>query len=377
MARADSTIRVNIIGDAQELSKAAGKAEKSIGGLGKAAVLGGAAIAGAFAAEQLVEFGQTALKEADRVGDAMGRIEASLGPDLSRAIIDRADDFSQFGASEGDMLELEARIIDIGTAAGVAAADLAPFAEQAAAIASQLALVTDIDAATWIDKIGKAAASGDMRSLRDLGIFLDDAAVNAQALIDTGKEFVEELTPMEIATARQTVVLGLLNDKYGDLFASADDLEGKQAELGAKFETLTGQIGSHIEGPLSDLLEITLTLIEKWELGIEVLGRLGVQFSQVLPPQIKTAADGLAAFLGILNDTIAGMNELIGLVTTGAGAGLTKGAGLFSGGPTSRGGKRASQSTTTVYVQGGSPEVIEQSVRRAVNGIARRSGVQE
>ena len=35
------------------------------------------------------------------------------------ALVEAADGFTELGLSEGDMLDLEARIIDIGTAAGI------------------------------------------------------------------------------------------------------------------------------------------------------------------------------------------------------------------------------------------------------------------
>lgn len=253
MARADSTIRVNIIGDAKSLTKAADKAEGSIKGMNSQLLKVGGIVAGAFVTREIIDFGQTALDEADRVGDATGRLEDQLG-NLSGPLVDAADEFARLGASEGDMLELEARITDIGIAAGISKGELADMADDAAATAAGLALITDEDADVWIDRIGKAAGGAE-KPLKDLGINLTDTEVAARALADTGKDSAEQLTENELAAARLELILEKLTPRLEEVNTGTGDLEQKQAELQARMETLTGKIGEHLEGPLNDLAE--------------------------------------------------------------------------------------------------------------------------
>ena len=359
MARADSTIRVNIIGDAKSLSKAADTAEGSVKGMNSQLVKVGGIVAGAFATREIIDFGQSALDEADRVADATGRLEKQLG-DLSGPLIDAADKFSDLGQSEGDMLDLEARVADIGTAAGIADDKLAPFAQSAAELAAKMALATDTEADVWIEKIGKAAGKGDARALRDLGIFLDDAAVNARALADTGKPTVDALTDQDKAAATSAIVLEKLAEMYGTVGEGAGDFEQKQAELQAKMETLTGKIGEHLEGPLNDLLDFNLTGIEGWELFAEAVAENEQQIRELLTP-LARAIDLLGAFVDLINT--------INSIDIGA---------AFEGFLGPQGGRntglniRSPDSKVTINVQGGSPEVVEQAVRDAVNRTGRR-----
>jgi hypothetical protein len=360
MPRADSTIRVNIIGDAKSLTKAADTAEGSVKGMNKQLLKVGGIVAGAFATREIIDFGQTALAEADRVGDAFDRIEAQLGPELAAGLRDRADDFHALGSSEGDMLELEARLIDIGTAAGIAADKLAPLAEDAAEVASAMALATDVPADEWIAKIGKAAASGDQRALRDLGINLDDAAVAARALQDSGKDLPEQLTEGELAAARQAIIIETLTARYGDVTTAGGDLESKQADIQAKFETLTGKIGEGLEGPLSDLLTWILQGIEGWEMFAGWLDKNADKVAELGTP-LGVVADWLGKIVGLLQEiNKIGLPSWLG---TGSGGTVTFGGGAGPRGP--------GISTTTVNVQGGSPEAIEQAVRKAIYTINR------
>jgi len=362
VARADSTIRVNIIGDAKSLGDASRDAEKSVGGIGKAAKVAGGLIAGAFAADAVLDFAQTALRESDRVGDATTRLEEQLGG-LAAPLIANAEHFAELGASAQDMLELEARLADLGTAAGIADAKLAPMAQSVAEGASALALLGDTDAATFVDLIGKAAG-GASKPLKELGISLTDAEVEARALADTGKDNADALTDGELAAARLTLIMEKLAPRIAAVTEGEADLEQKQSELQAKFETLTGKIGAALEGPLTDFLTWVLSGIE----GLGLLGQqtlaLGVFADTVLAP-LGRLADALRTVVDIASNAIGLLNQL-GAASAPRGMSQAQRSGSGGGGPGGSG--------VTVQVQGGSPEVIEQAVRDAVATINGRNG---
>lgn len=351
MPTGDSTIRVNIIGDAKSLTKATDTAESSVKGMNKKLVAAGGIIAGAFAVDAVLDFGQTALAEADRVADAAGRIEKQLGPELAKTLRDRADDFSAIGASEGDMLDLEARFIDIGTAAGIADENLGPLAEDASEVASAMALATDVDAATWLDLIAKAGG-GAKKPLKDLGIDLDEAAVAARALRDSGKDLPDQLTEGELAAARQAIIIETLTERYGDVTTAGGDLEANQAAIQAKLETLMGRIGDALDGPLNDFLTWLLNSAAT-DLA-EDIGQIQDAIEDLLTP-LARAVDLLRAFASLAPNIGKGDPNLD---------------------PTRRNRtpfKSGSGSNVNININGGSPEVIEQSVKRAVDSFTRRN----
>jgi hypothetical protein len=360
VARADSTIRVNIIGDARGLRTATGRAETQLTGVGNTAKKVGGAIAAAFAVDAVLDFTQTALAEADRLGDATARLEEQLG-DLADPLIANAGHFATLGQSAQDMLELEARIADIGTAAGIADDELAPFAQDAAETAAALSLLGDQDAATIIDAIGKAAG-GSERPLKELGINLTDAEVEARALADTGKDTADALTDGELSAARMALILEKLEPRVRTVTDAEADLEGRQATLQAKFETLTGKIGDAVDGPLNDLLGWILT-------GIGGLELLAGAFDDV-----DSALDDMTGAAGDAVDAIRDLLQLISKVPFVPGGGLigTLGTGAPNGGGGGGRGAQGSFAPVTVNVQGGSPEVVEQAVRDAIRMAAGR-----
>ena len=357
MARADSTIRVNIIGDAKGLERAAGQAEGSVSGLNKKLVAAGGIIAGAFVTDKLLDFGQTALKEADRVGDAAGILEAQLG-DLAQPIIDAADEFSRLGASEGDMLDLEVAIVNVGKALGITDTELAGFATDAATAASALALITDTDADTWISQIGKAAAGSD-RALRALGVGVTETEVVARALATTGKDTADALTDSELAAARLELILEKLNPRIQETITGTGDLEQKQAQLQARIETFSGDVGEIVQGPLSDLLGIVLAITETFGSATDTITDAGVSVSGLLAP-VKALIAPWSALGDAIGAAVTALERFLSLAPSGIGTPLPRGSA------TPLRSRQYSTGTTNVYVQGGSPEVIEQSVRRAL-----------
>jgi hypothetical protein len=365
VARADSTVRVNIIGDAKSLSRATDTAEGSIKGLNKTALKLGAGIAVGFAVNEVVDFGATAVKEADRVDDAIANLEGSLG-DLSAPLIDAADDFSDLGQSKGDMLELEKRLVDIGKAAGISNQDLAPLAQDASKVAAAMALIDTEgrDANYWIEQIGKAG-NGSTKPLQELGVNLSEAAIQQQALEDTGKPAVEMLTEAELKAAAYKVIMEQLAPKIAGVSSADADLEQKQAAINAKWETLTGEIG----GPLTDLLEETLDFVlrgvEGWGMLSEKVGGFSKVMADALTP-VARMIDLQRTLIGLLGEAIGLLNTFFATsgqkTTTFGGIAGPRGPGI--GG---------SPNKVTVNVQGGSPEAIEQAVRNAVY-VASRHG---
>lgn len=351
MARADSTIRVNVIGDASSLQDASKKAEKSVSGIGKAAKLAGAAIVAGFAVDQVLDFAQTALGEADRIGDASARLEAQLG-DLATPLIEASAGFEQLGQSKQDVLELEARFTDLATAAELSAEQIAKNAPSATEAASALALLGlgGGDAATVLDLIGKAT-DGATKPLKELGISLTDAEVQARAMADTGKTNAKSLTDQELAAARFALIMEQLGPRITSVTEGSADLEQRQSELQARFETLTGKIGQAVEGPLNDFLGWVLE-------GIDGLGQLD-QFVELVDKSIRDAltpiarmADNLRGLVGVIDDVLSGLGKILGIGTVHVGVN----GGRVVGSP----------SNVTVTVQGGSPEVVQQAVQQAI-----------
>lgn len=306
MPSADSIIRVSIIGDAKKLTGALGEADRSTGGLLKSA---GKALVGLAVLDKGFDFAQGAIEEADRLGDAMTRLNISIGETNTAKLAEAADDYAAIGLSTQDVLEGAAAFADLGVNAGIAAPDIANLADDVTATAAAISLLDGSDVATDIDLIGKAAG-GNAKAMRALGINVSEADVTMRALTDTGKTTAASLTEGEKATARLNLVLDALKPKLDAATTGSGDLEQSQKELQARVETLQGQLG----GPLSDALNQVLGFI------IDEINAIpgAIHGWQMLGGAIESFGRHALGPLGNVRDALNGILNLLGQVTAGS-----------------------------------------------------------
>lgn len=304
--RADGEVAVKITGNEADLVNSLRSSDRALGGLATKGVVVGAAIAGAGLA--VADFGASALAEADRVGDALFRLEDQIGTGLAGAVDDASDSLTDLGLSRGDVLELAAAFGDVATTAGLADEKIAPFAIDAAKTAGALSLITDLSPDEVIAAIGKAA-DGSEKAMRLLGINMTDAEVAQRALRDTGKDLPEQLTDTELAAAAYALVLEKLAPRVDAVADGEVDHERALATLEAKFETLTGKIGEHLDGPLTALLDWLIDGIAAWEYIADNVDL----FDDALDAAIDSIKGALGP-LGLLIDGLKDALKLFGLL---------------------------------------------------------------
>jgi hypothetical protein len=366
MVDALSTIKVRIEGDAKGLANDLRASDKAVGGLGASlGKLGGAFALGAVAGG-VVAFGETALAEADRLGDATTRLELQLG-DLSSQLVDSADNFTKLGGSSQDVLELEASFADFATTLQLSDANIVKFTDDAAATALAIALLTDMEAPQVIDLIGKAA-DGSEKAMKALGISVTDAEVEARALADTGKSTADSLTAGELAAASYALVLEELKPKLDAVAQGSGDVEQKSAELEARFETLSGRIGQTVEGPMTDFLGGALLFIDLLPQVANFIGETSKAVGGFMSV-VFGAVDAVTALIDALGDLI------------GAQDAARRNGSLRSGSSIGPGISDSSQYGTSgtnvsVYVNPFDAADVEKQTVAALNAYYQRNGSQ-
>jgi hypothetical protein len=313
VADADSVIRVSIIGDAKNLSRALKDASASIGGIAKGVVAGLVTLR---TIEKGFDFLQDSEKEAARLADAIKRLDLSIGGVDERKIAAVAGSFHALGLSSQDVLEMSANFADFGVQAGIAKDRIAELAPEVAATAAAISLLDDSDPAGNIDLIGKAAG-GSAKAMKALGISVSETDVVARAMATGSHKLGDGLTDAEIKTARLNFVLEALNPKLGAATDGSSDLEKSQRELTATVKELQGELG----GPLSDALNQVLRFILD-----EVRAIPGaVQGWESLGAAVEGFARTAVGPLGNVADILRNINILLHQATGNAGGGINVG----------------------------------------------------
>jgi hypothetical protein len=305
MATGDSVIRVSIIGDAKKLTGALKEADQKTSGFLKSAAIGaGATIAAFGVVDKVTSFLSTSLDEAGRLADAMGRLTIQMGPEFTANLEKTAGNFSRIGASKQDILEMEAVFADFATTAGIADTKIAGVAESVAATAAALALSDDQgrDSSAMLDLITKAAG-GAAKAAKELGVTLIDGA-DASTQLDN--------------------ILAQLNPKLRDATTGAQDFGDKSAEMEAKMESLSAELGTKLTPALNEVLAFFIKVVDdipRTIASFEDFGSHLVGFAQnVLGPlgNVRDAIDAIINGGQQLKSVGKGLNVPIGGALTGS-----------------------------------------------------------
>lgn len=289
MAVGDSTIRVNIIGDARKLIGALDTADQRTGGLLKS----GAKIlaAGAVIKKGFDVIGD-ALDNADRVGDATSRIQLSIGETDAGKLSSIAGSFTDIGISSPDFLEISAGFAEVAksstTLDASAIADMAP---AVAEFAGAMGRLKDKDPAQIGDDIAK---------------FISGTRGAKGAALELGLPFDEALTPAQ----RYQQIVDALPGALDKVTGANQGLDDKQSALMAKYETFTAEVGPGVEDALSGILDFILDEIDAIPHAIQGwqdLGRAIEGFGRTaLGPlgNVRDALEGILNLLGQVGDNI-------------------------------------------------------------------------
>ncbi len=281
MARSNSVINVSIIGDARKLISAVDEVDRSTGGLIKS----GVKILGASVAiKKGFDIVGDSLDNADRFEDAITRIKGTTNQAFADRIADISDDMANIGLSAPEVAELAASFTDFATAAQVSQPAILAITPQMLDLAAAISATTGKTVDEVITDIGKAAA-GNQKSVSDYGIVVNKA-----------------LNPDE----RLTDIVQQLIDKFPDAASATSDFAGRQDVLNASWETATTKLGMLVEGPLTDILNVFINILEdipQLITDFQNFGKAIEDFGRTALGPLGNVRDVLADIVGLFDQT--------------------------------------------------------------------------
>lgn len=184
-----------------------------------------------------------ALKEASDTAEETNKAFQVFGSSAKEI-----EDFAKTTASSLGISELEAlkatgifgnlfRTIHIATPT---AADMS---EQLVRLASDLASFNNADPSRVLEAL-RSGLVGQARPLRVFGIFISQARAQQEALIETGKKNVKELTNSELVQARYNIILKDSAIAQGDFARTSDRLANQTRILRANLANAASTIGT-------------------------------------------------------------------------------------------------------------------------------------
>lgn len=256
-ARSGSRKVIDDIDDIGDKAKSTGnEIESSLGKAfaGLASKIGGI-MATAFAVEELFEFGKEAVELGSDLAEVQNVVDTTFGKKGSKIINDFSKNaIKQFGLSElsakqfsstmGAMLKSmggfdDTEIIEMSTALAGLAGDMASF--------------YNLDVQEAFDKL-RSGISGETEPLKQLGINLSVANLEAFALAQGITKSYDKMTEQEKALLRYNYLLSATADAQGDFAKTSDSWANQTRILTEEFNSLKGTLGQGLINVLNPLV---------------------------------------------------------------------------------------------------------------------------
>lgn len=204
----------------------------------------GGAIAGAFAAKEVIGFLGGAINAASDLQEAGTKVTAIFGKEGARAVQQFSDGGAkQLGQTKLAVLDAASTFGTFGKAAGLSGRDLAKFSTGFATLSTDFASFYNTSPEQAVEAIG-AALRGEAEPIRQYGILLDDATLRNEALkLGLIKTTKEALTPQQKVLAAQSAIYKQSKDAQGDFARTSGGLANQQRILAAEFEGVKAKLG--------------------------------------------------------------------------------------------------------------------------------------
>ena len=238
------------------------------------------AIGSAFVTKQIIEFGKAAIGVASDLNEVQNVVDTTFGTEGAIRINEWARNAAEsFGESELQAKQFTSTLGAMFKSMGVGQADLEEMSMSLAGLAGDMASFYNLDPTEAFEKL-RSGISGETEPLKQLGINMSVANLEAFALSEGITKAYGSMTQAEQATLRYQYIMSATADAQGDFADTSDSLANQQRILQLEIQTLAAEIGQ-------DLMPIAQEIL--------TIARDGIQWIS----ENKDALEGLAAAAGV------------------------------------------------------------------------------
>ena len=262
----EETVEDTMGGTESTVSTAAAKIAKAIGS--------------AFVVKQVIEFGKAAIGVASDLNEVQNVVDTTFGTDGAIKVNEWARNAAEaFGESELQAKQFTSTLGAMFKSMGVGQADMEEMSMSLAGLAGDMASFYNLDPTEAFEKL-RSGISGETEPLKQLGINMSVANLEAFALSEGITKAYTSMTQAEQATLRYQYIMSATADAQGDFANTSDSLANQQRILQLEIQTLAAEIGQ-------DLMPIAQEIL--------TIARDGIQWIS----ENKDALEGLAAAAGV------------------------------------------------------------------------------
>lgn len=275
----------------------------------------------------LVGAGVAAIKWASELDQAMGKADAVFG-DQSKAVTEWSKTTADaYGFAQSESLAMASTYGALFKVTGQTNEQAAEYSTTLVGLAADMAAFNDVSNERASEAL-MAGLTGEYTSLKFMGVFLNEAAVNQEALTIAQREGREEITEADKVQARYNIIMKQTAQQQGQAAREAKNFAAQMERTRAKIKDVGASIGMILMPWVLRLLENIQSLIArfedldpKWQKVIIAVAA----FAAVLGPALIALgmmASGLSALLVVIGFLLSPIGLLVVAIAALIGLGI-------------------------------------------------------
>ena len=240
--RADGTVIIDITADPKQAINGINNVEKSVNGLASAAKKLTGILVAAFAVDKIVQFGKEAIELGSDVAEVQNVVDVAFG-DMSYMVEDFADKaITSFGMSELAAKRTASTYMAMASNMGITQQQAAEMAITLAGLTGDVASFYNISQELADIKL-RSVFTGETETLKDLGIVMTQANLEAYALANGINRSFQSMSQSEQLILRYNYVLDQLSLASGDFVRTQDSWANQTRILSMQWQEFMSIIG--------------------------------------------------------------------------------------------------------------------------------------
>lgn len=279
----------------------------------------GKTIAAAVSVAAIVSFGKSCIELGSDLAEVQNVVDVTFG-NMSEDI----NSFSrtalrQFGLSETSAKQYSSTMGAMLKSMGLTSDAVLDMSKNLTGLAGDMASFYNLSTDEAFAKI-RSGISGETEPLKQLGINLSVANLEAYAFSQGITKSYDAMTQSEQAILRYNYLLSVTKDAQGDFARTSDSWANQTRILAESFNSVKASIGQGLINVFTPVLRVINTFVARLQVAAQVFqsftekifGKSGSSSSGGMPGQIAAAADNTDEMANAMSDTAAAAKEAKG-----------------------------------------------------------------
>lgn len=255
------------------------------------------------AGKALLQLGKEAISAASDLQEVQNVVEATFGGDSGKIDEWARKAGEQFGLTETQAKRFTSTIGAMAKSAGMAGPEIVTMSTDLAGLAADMASFYNLDFDEAFQKI-RSGISGQTMPLKELGINMNDATLNAFALQQGLTKTFSQMSQGEQIMLRYQYMMQATADAQGDFARTSDGYANSMRALQTNIDSLKTTIGTAMLGITTDVVNAAN----------DILGELTKQHDKTILDEFADIDLQTATKIAEIEDTATKARDLVGIL---------------------------------------------------------------